>query len=137
MRCWLEAVHQSGFISMNLFIPICLPPLSLPSPNPNLPSFFPSFCPFISSSSLPFLLLLIHSFFSVLTSFSLASSSLHCTQPPLYPNHSTSPHPSVTQLIVLSFRGALACFSKVIFPEFERFHFKKLSIRSSNEKSSI
>lgn len=135
MRCWLVAVHQSGFISMNLFMPICLLPLFLPSPNPPFP---PSSCHSLSSSILPFLhCLLHHSFLAVFSPFSLASSSLHCT--PLSSIHtcSKSLHPSVTQLLVSSFWGALACFSKVIFPEFQRFHFKKLRIRSSSGKKNV
>lgn len=111
-------------------MPICLSPLFLLPPNPPLPSLPSSFYPFLNSSMLPFLL--FYSF--ILPSGLILKPSLYPSPSPSIHTCSTSPHLSITQLLVLSLWGAFACFSKVIFPAFERFHFKKLSIRFSSGK---
>lgn len=53
--------------------------------------------------------------FAVVFTYSRFSFS---SQPSLIHTCSTSPHPSVTQLFVVSLWGDFACSSKVIFPEF-------------------
>ena len=85
---------------------------------PKSPFFPPSFLPSVLSKlppPFPFFLLLIHSFLFVLYFFNRAFSDLHCTPPPSIYTCSKSPHLSVTQLLVSSFWGALACSSKAIF----------------------
>lgn len=111
---------------------MCLPLLSTLPSNPTFSHFFLSNLSEFLHLFFFYPFSFLFSFYLVLhpQAFGIPPSSIHTC--------STSPHPSVTQLLVLSLQGAFTCFSKVIFSEFERFHFTKLSIRSSNvgEKES-
>lgn len=119
---------------------ICLPPLSVSRVDEVLVGVHQPgslvriySCPYASS------LLLSQIFHPLLVSFSNFFLQLLV----LYPKAFTAPTPSLPSIPAqnlfihlsvnyLSFWGALTCFCKMIFPKFQRFHFKKVQIHSSS-----
>lgn len=120
MRCWLVAVQQPGFISMNLFMPICLLPLFLLPKSP-FPSFLLLFSKFhhpsFSSDSFTTLSLLF-SAHSVLHS-QVFTAPQYLTL--LHHTCSKSLHPFITQLLVSPFEELWLVSLKWFSQNFKNF----------------